>query len=114
MPRFRIIILERDDRKIDYVMWADVPAARQPFYAAPGKMSAWKDALAIDNTALQMGQVVEEAGHEVMEPGYTAAQSRTKLINTWTEFQNRITALNKWDRYGTTWDGTTWTAAGVA
>ena len=114
MPRFRIIILERDDRKIDYVMWADVPAARQPFYADATKVSAWKGALGPDNTALQLGQVVEMAGHEVMEPGYTAAQSRLKLINTWTEFQNRVTAFNKWDRYGTTWDGTAWTAGGVA
>ena len=113
MPRLRVIILDRDDRKINYVMWADVPAARQVFYASAGKVSAWKDALPADNTALQLGQVVEEVASEVMEEGVTLAQSRAKIVNSWNTFQNRITALNKWDRYGSTWDGT-WTAGGVA
>ena len=29
-------------------------------------------------------------------------------------FQAEITARNDWSRYGTTFDGTTWTAGGVA
>ena len=113
MARLKIIILDRDDRRTNFVLWADVPAARQRFYADAAKVSAWKDALAADNTALQTGAVAEMAGHIVMEPGDTLAESRAKLVSSWTAFQNRITASNPWDRYGTVWDGA-WTTGGVA
>ena len=46
MPRLKIIILETYPGKICYAFWADVPLARQPFYAGAGKVSAWKDATA--------------------------------------------------------------------
>lgn len=112
--RFKIIILDRDDRKINCAMWADVPAARQTFYANVNVVSAWKDALATDNTALQTGAVAEQLISVVMESGDTNAQSRAKLVQSWQSFQDQITALNKWDRYGSTYDGTTWIAAGAA
>ena len=121
MARLNIIILDRSDptnpNVYRYVFWADVPSARQPFYAAlagPTAVSAWKDALAADNTALQNGSVVEKVDTIQVPSHATLAQIRVFLQDKWAEYQAAITARNPWQRYGTTWDGTTWTAGGVS
>lgn len=115
MPRLRVIILEREDaRTFQYALWADVPAARQSFYANANKVSAWNGALPTDNTALQNGSVVERVDKFVVPSGTTLAVVQTLLQTQWQEFQDRITALNPWVRYGSTWDGAVWTAGGVA
>ena len=44
----------------------------------------------------------------------TNAQIRTMLQAEFTARQNAVNAYNPWTRYGTLWDGTTWTAGGVA
>ena len=121
MPRLNLIILDRPEpdnpNVYRYVLWADVPAARQTFYAAlvgPTFTSAWKDALAADNTALQNGSVVEKVDTIQVPAHLTGIQIRSHLQQRWTEYQARIAATNPWVRYGSTWDGTTWTAGGVA
>ena len=115
MPRLRVIVLEQeDDRSYRFAMWADVPLERQPFYANPDAKSQWKDALVTDVTALATGAVVERIGRLVLPPGGTAANARQELQASWSAFQQEITNSNPWVRYGTTWDGTTWTQAGVA
>ena len=114
MPRLRVIILEQDDtRTFRYVLWADVPTTRQSFYANALATSAWKDATAGDILALQAGQVAERTGTLGVEAGTSLAQARAQLQATWQSFQDRVTAVNPWVRYGSVWDGTTWTAAGV-
>jgi hypothetical protein len=114
--RLRIIVLERDRdaNGFDYVLWADVPTARQPFYASVDKKSAWKDALPADNTALQNGSVVESTGHVAFPPGGSMAQTQAELQVRWNAFQNEINAANPWRYYGSTWDGTTWVVTNVA
>src|SRR3990167_8111087 len=121
MPRLSIIILDRPEptnqQVYRYVLWADVPVARRPFYAAlagPTAVSAWKDALAADNTALQSGSVVEKVDTIQVPASATLAEIRSFLQARWTDFQASITTINPWQRYGTAWDGTTWTAGGVA
>ena len=115
MPRLRVIILEQEDpRTFRYALWADVPVARQPFYANPTATSAWENALAADLTALQSGQVVERVDKLGIPSGGTLAQARSILQANWQFYQDRITADNPWQRYGSTWDGTTWTVAGVS
>ena len=114
MARLRIIVLDHDDRKFNYLVWADVPVSRQTFYADVNKISAWKDAIAADNTALQLGQVVEMAYSVSMPPGATNAQIRAEMVSVANIFQTTITNYNPWDRYGSTWDGTSWVAGGVA
>lgn len=96
-----------------YVMWADVPAARQAFYANATKISAYKDISADDLAAIRTGAVAEELGTLKMDTGKTLAQARTDLQAMWTAFQDRITNANPWNRYGTYWDGTSWTAQGA-
>jgi hypothetical protein len=119
MPRLNIIILERDrenPRLYTYALWADVPATRQPFYAlawGPTRVSAWKDALAADNTALQNGSVVEDVQTLQVPVGATLAQIQGFLQDRWTAYQTDITTTNPWQRYGTTWNGTTWVNGGV-
>lgn len=116
--RFRVIILDRvdvtDPRSIRAVFWADVPAARQPFYAIPGATSEWKDATAADNTALQDGSVTERVATVVLQAGWTQNQIRNELQTRWQVWQDHVTSWNAWDRYGSTWNGTSWTQGGVA
>lgn len=114
MARLRIIILEREasSNTFSYVAWADVPAARQLFYVQPaGTVSAWKGATQADNDALVSGAVVERAATQRVPAGATLPQIEAFLEQRWSDWQTEITNANPWQRYGTTWDGTTWTVA---
>lgn len=116
----RVIILEKlgaAPLSYRYVMWADVPAARQAFYAArqSSMVSAWKDAQAADTTALQNGSVHERVETTTMLAGDNLAAAMTRLQAIWTAFQAEVNALNPWDRYGSFMDtGNAWTNGGVA
>lgn len=112
--RFRVIVLDQDDRTFHYVLWADVPVARQPFYANPAAVSAWKDALPADNAQLVSGAVTEKTGSVVFPTGTGIAASQAALQDLWQSFQSRVTNDNMWIRYGSTWDGATWVMTGVA
>lgn len=120
MARLNIIVLERDRENPNlytYSLWADVPVARRPFYAVEWgatRVSAWKDALAADNTNLQTGAVVEAVQTLQVPSGATLAQIQSFLQSRWTAYQNLVTTLNPWQRYGTTWDGTTWVNGGAS
>ena len=115
MPRLRVIVLEQEDvDRIKIALWADVPVARQRFYARPaGTVSAWVDALPGDNTNLINGSVAEMT-FEFSRVGLILAQIRALVESRWQQWQTLVTSENKWVRYGTTWDGTTWVAGGVA
>jgi hypothetical protein len=114
MPSKRIVILEQSDANTyRYAMWADVPAARQSFYAKAGVVSAWGGAAAGDNTALQNGSVVEQVATFSVPTGEALATTLARLQSLWTAYQNGITNNNLWVRYGSFWDGSTWTNAGV-
>ena len=120
--RFKVIVLEKDPGAphYTYVLWADVPTARQALYAAawgPTRVSAWKDATngaGSDNEKLQNGSVVETQQSIDVPVGWTLAQIEAEVQIRWTAYQNKITTANPWIRYGTTWDGTTWILTGVA
>jgi hypothetical protein len=115
MPAKRIIILEQQDAQTyRYAMWADVPAARQPFFANASAKSAWSGALTADNTALQNGSVAEQVATFQVPAGEALATTLARLTSLWNNYQNGITNNNLWVRYGSFWDGTTWTNAGVA
>src|SRR3990167_9683377 len=101
MPRLSIIILDRPEptnqQVYRYVLWANAPAARQSFYATlagPTFASAWKDALAADNTALQNGAVVEKVGTIQVPASATLAEIRSFLQARWTDYQASITTIN--------------------
>jgi len=113
MPRLRIIILQRtreDADTINYVMWADVPTARQAHYADPTntRKSAWPDALPADNTNLQNGSVHEKVDTQRNPNGTGMAAVQVQLQQNWQDFQTEVTNFNPWQRYGSTWDGVAW------
>jgi len=111
MARFRVIVLEQpkdNSSSYRYVLWADVPVARQSFYANPGASSVWSGATAADIAAIQNGSVVEYVDSQSVPIGATLTQIETFLQNRWTQFQDYITNFNPWIHYGSTWDGTTW------
>lgn len=113
-----IIVLERtsvNPTTIRYVLRATVPVARQPYYADATKTSAYKDADPADVAALRAGEVLERVS-EVAVGGLTVAQIKTALEAAQAEFQARVNEdalYNPYKWYGTSWNGTTWTTAGV-
>ena len=117
MPRLNVIFLasEPDDPNTwQAALWADVPVARQNFYANPNAKSAWSGATTADNTNLQTGTVVEKVISQRVPPGTSIAQIETFLQAQWTTYQNAITNTNPWVHYGSTWDGMTWTVVTVS
>jgi len=116
----RVIILEKLSNSplvFRYALWADVPAARQPFYAVQqaNTVSAWKDAAPGDNTAIQSGAVTEIVDTINLTQAQTVADAQAALQAIWTAFQARINNFDPWQRYGTFMDTTnSWTAGGVA
>jgi len=116
MPRLNVIILSQtleDLNTYNVALWADVPTARQPFYANTGAKSAWGGATATDNQNLQNGSVVEQVVTQRLVPGTPRAQFEALLQTAWQDYQNRITGVNPWSIYCSTWDGTTWTIVTV-
>ncbi len=114
----KIIILERvnppSDLAYRYVLWADVPAARQRFHADPNKTSAYIDATTEDLATLRSGAVAEKVCVYTWQAGVTQAQIIAELRAQLDAFQAEVTNMNLWDRYGTIWDGVSWTQKGVA
>ena len=110
----QIIVLETTPKgRLRAAFWLSVPVARQPFYADAGKKSQYKDATAGELSSITSGAVVEQVG-EFVVGGMTNAQIRTMLQAEFTTRQNAISTDNPWTRYGTSWDGATWTNGGVA
>jgi hypothetical protein len=112
MPRLRVIILDQtsdDANTYNCVMWADVPAARQSYYANANAKSAWNGATAADNTNLQTGVMVEQLTVQRVPPNTPLAQVEAFMAQLWQNYQTQITGNNPWIHYGSTWDGTTWT-----
>src|SRR5882757_4442378 len=112
MPRLSLIVLDQtadDQNTYRVALWADVPAARQSFYANANLKSAWINATAADNTALQNGSLTEKVITQRVPSGATLPQIEAALQVIQQSFQAQVTAFNPWVRYGSTWDGTTWT-----
>lgn len=110
----QIIILDKlDNGRYRYALWATVPVARQAFYANASAKSIWKDAGASELTALQNGSVVEFSDVLAVD-GLTIGQAETQLQAAFTAFQTAISNNNPWLRYGSFFDGTSWTAGGVS
>jgi hypothetical protein len=112
-----IVVLERtaiNPPTIRYLLRANVPLARQPYYANAEFVSAYLDTPQADLTALRAGQVVERVD-SVNVGNSTAAEMQTALIEAQVAFQAAVNsqAANQWKYYGTSWDGTTWTVTGV-
>ena len=110
----QIIVLESTPKgRMRAAFWLSVPVARQSFYADATKKSEYKNASAGELSAITSGAVTEQVG-EFVVTGMANAQIRTMLQAEFSARQSAVNAYNPWVRYGTTWDGTTWTSGGVA
>lgn len=116
MPR-KIIALEQTAAPSDYkvVFWLDVAAARRFFYANPSATSVVKDATQAELDAIRSGAIVEEvvvaeAGGRA--GGKTDAQAATGLIALYNARQSALATSPILQKYGTFWDGTSWTVKG--
>ena len=110
----QIIVLERtDNNRFTVAFWLDVPVARRPFYADATATSAYKQASAAEITAIQTGAVKEQTGDFSFPGALTIANIQALLIAEFTARQLAVNNFNPWNRYGTNFDGTVWTVAGV-
>jgi hypothetical protein len=107
----QVIILDMQGGRVRYALWATVPAGREAFYARTGATSAWTGASQAENDAIAAGTVTEFI--DVLGSNGTNAQIRAALEARWADYQAEITARNLWSRYGSFWDGASWTAAGA-
>lgn len=117
----KIIILDRvgfpSDDAFRVAFWCDVPVARRPFYADAAFVSAVEGTEApdvVELAALRDGAVTEIVETVFLPAGTTLTTIRNRLAARHTVLQTEVTDKNLWARYGTFWDGTTWTARGVA
>jgi hypothetical protein len=108
----KIVILELLGDSGDYrvAFWLDVAEARRRFFANPDATSVFLDATQDELAAIQSGAVVEMVERFDRPAGTTQVQLRNALIARHAELQDRITNSNRWNRYGSFYDGTTWTA----
>lgn len=118
----RIILLEKNEddaanrASIKLVMWFDIPASRQRFYARVGAVSAFIDATGAENTAIANGSVYECPANFSFPGSRTTGQIQTALEQQWTAKNAQVQAHNPWNRYGSSLsaDGLTWTIAGAS
>lgn len=117
----KLIVLERlPGKRLGFrvAFWADVPTARQPFYAKAGAVSVYKNATTQENDAIASGAVAELVEDISVDPQGTTNQTITKLKDAAADrlaaFQAEVTAYNPWSNYGTKFDGSTWDNQGVA
>ncbi len=114
----KVIVLERvgepSDMNFRVAFWVVPPAARQPYYADPSAASAYADVSASALAAIRAGAIVERVETRDFPVDTTLAQIKTALEQRWQKIQDAANSRNPWVKYGTTWDGTTWTAGGVS
>lgn len=94
------------------VLWVDVPAPRQRFYAKPATwQSAYRDATVQELADLRAGVLTEKV--EVIEvdtdqaSAFLTARAAAEVLLG--HFQTAVTNLSVWNRYGTRFNGTAWT-----
>lgn len=113
----QIIILDRlnepSDMTFRYVLWATVPVARVAAYANVTAVTAFKNASAPEIAAIQAGQIAEKVDVFQAPIGTAIAAIQAALITAFNTWQAQVNATNSTQRYGTFWDGATWTVAGT-
>lgn len=118
----RIVALEKADpekadaenRGFRVALWVVPPVQRQPYWklAAPAK-SQYANATQEENDAIANGALVESVETITLPSSMTMAEFQAVAEQRWTTFNTQVQAYNPWRRYGTKWDGTTWTLGGV-
>lgn len=114
MPAKRVIILDvgpttgGDKIAVNWVLWADVPAPVQPFYAREFSGSAYQGISADELAALASGAVAEHRGVTDFPIDATKADMALDGEAEWQAFQDRVNADPRYSYFGSYWDGTAW------
>lgn len=108
----QVIILDKlsEGNRYRYVLWAAVPAARQSRYADASATSQFTGASAQESQDIKDGKVVEKVDTISVAAGVNLAAVQAELQSVWTAYQTFINNYNPWQRYGSSWDGASWTA----
>src|SRR5262245_60372719 len=113
----QIIVLEKAttlDRGFRLVLWARPPVARQPYWKliAPAR-STWSGASQAENDEITNGQVVESVEVMAFDQDKTMPELQAAAEARWVAWNDYVQTFNPWRRYGSFWDGATWTLGGV-
>lgn len=110
----KIVFLKKTVSKTDYsilyLFWLDVPADQQKRRANSGFKSAFADATDEEIAALQAGEVLE-----IVDTAYFAEEDGKEdvqryLARRFKSQQAAVTDSPEFSVYGTSWDGSVWTA----
>lgn len=114
----KIIVLDQTPAGNDIVFgvayWLDVPAARQALLANPGTRSRVSDITPGELTALQNGSIVEQGDTIQFAANTSLGAMETELQSQFATRQAALNADKTKQRYGSAWDGTTWTIKNIA
>lgn len=114
----QIIVLERLDEPSDLnfnvAFWLVVPVTRTSFYVDSNKISQYKDISAQELSDLRAGLFIEKVQKVSYLSGQTLTFIRNDLQSRFTNLQNELNNQNPFVRYGTYFDGTSWTTGGVS
>lgn len=111
----KIIVLDRTNRSpalvgYRYALWADVPAARQKFCVDAAKTLRVLDPTAQELADFRAGKFLEKIEEQQWRIGTPVADILASLVAAFGAWQQYVNTDNPWDRYGSYWDGTSWTA----
>ena len=112
----KIVILEKQGggfTSFKYLLWCDVPVGRQTFYANDSAGSVYRDASAGELSMIRSGSISEIVDVITVNPGATVALVQSALTIRFNNAQAQVTSDNPWVRYGTFWDGSSWTNGGA-
>lgn len=112
----QITILERfptDPLSFRVAYWLDVPAGLQARYADPTATSAIDTLVAGELDLLRAGAVVEVVETATVHAARTMAQMRADLIARRAILQAEMNGSKRWERYGTFFDGQSWSLQGT-
>lgn len=99
---------------ITYALWATVPSNLQVMYAqGTGFTSAYVNATTAEIASLRSGATVEKVESTNVPVGTGVATIKNILQSAFTTYQNSITNDNRFQFFGTFYDGTTWTNGGL-
>ena len=110
----QIIILDHPDtNRYKVAFWLPVPAQRQAFYANAAKNSVFTGISTQELADLRAGLFIEQTDDFNFDVVTNLAQTKAHLINEYNARLATAFVSNQWNRYGTSYDGVSWTAAGV-
>lgn len=114
----QIIILDQpglpSDLRYNVCFWLAVPVARQSFYVNATFKSRVIGITGPELSALQDGSVVEQVQEANYPLGTGIGAIAADLVSRFTAAQSAFNTMNPFNRYGSFYDGASWTQVTVA